>query len=193
MLTSAERQIVVLQALDQLERPLLRYATRLLNGDEDSARDAVQHAFMKLCEKTISDESENVAPWLYKVCRNRVMDLWRKAKREPLAELEHSNGAHSRELGPADQLEKSALLRLIQKLISQLATSEREVAELWAQGFSCREISGITTKTEGATRVCLHRAIKSLRKHPAIKNWCSDTEFDPPRVNTTRAAFRSVE
>jgi RNA polymerase sigma factor (sigma-70 family) len=176
MLTPAERQKLVLQALDEFERPLMRYATRLLNGDQDAARDAVQHSFLKLCERQEGDESdgekfENVAPWLYTVCRNRVMDQWRQSKREPIADAESSNGVYTRELGPGDQLEKTALLKLIQKLISRLAASEKEVAELWSQGFTNGEIAAVTGKAEGTVRVCLHRAIKSLRKHAAIKNW----------------------
>lgn len=176
MLAPAERQQLVLQALDEFERPLLRYATRLLNGDQDAARDAVQHAFMKLCERQEGDESEsdrfeNVAPWLFTVCRNRVMDQWRQSNREPIAEAGSSNGLYTRDLGPADQLEKTALLKLIQGLISRLSASEKEVAELWSQGFSNGEIAAVTGKAEGTVRVCLHRAIKSLRTHPAIKNW----------------------
>lgn len=179
MLTPVQRQSLVLQALDQFERPLLRYAARLLNGDQDAARDAVQHAFMKLCERQEGNDSEaekfdNVAPWLYTVCRNRAMDHWRQSKREPTVEAGNSNGVYTRELGPADQLEKTAMLKLIQQLISRLSDSEKEVAELWSQGFSNREVADITGKSEGAVRVCLHRAIKSLRKHPAIKSWFDD-------------------
>ena len=40
----------VLAVLDRYEAPLVRYAARLL-GDGDSAREAVQHAFLQLCER----------------------------------------------------------------------------------------------------------------------------------------------
>ena len=40
----------VLEAVDRYEAPLLRYARRLLD-DCDLAADAVQHAFLKLCEE----------------------------------------------------------------------------------------------------------------------------------------------
>ena len=41
----------VLAVLDRYEGPLVRYAGRLL-GDGDSAREAVQHAFLQLCERS---------------------------------------------------------------------------------------------------------------------------------------------
>ena len=174
MRTPAERRKeIVLKALDQFERPLLRYATRLLSGDENSARDAVQHAFMKLCEQQVSDLPDNLAPWLYTVCRNRTMDLLRRTRREPVANELQTDAAFAEEPDPASQLERVAMLRLVQELISQLAHSEREVADLWSQGFSNREIAKVTGRNEGAVRVCLHRAIKSLRQHPAIQRWIS--------------------
>lgn len=189
MPNSAERQKeLVLTALDQYERPLLRYATRLLGGDEDLARDAVQHSFLKLCEKPTVEFANNLAPWLYTVCRNRVMDIWRQTKREPVVEVGQSDDAFARELGPSVQFEKSAMLNLVQELISQLAASEREVAGLWSQGFSCREMSQVTGRTEGAIRVCLHRAIKSLRQHPAIKNWIAADEFGAATTNGSSAS-----
>ena len=178
MLTPAERRKkIVLSALDQFERPMLRYATRLLNGDEDSARDAVQHSFMKLCEQQVCHLPDNLAPWLYTVCRNRTMDLLRLTKREPAASELQTNAAFAEELDPASRLERETMLDLVQELISQLAHSEREVADLWSQGFSNREMSKVTGKSEGAIRVCLHRAIKSLRQHPAIQRWISVDGF----------------
>lgn len=177
MLTPAERQKqIVLGALDQFERPMLRYATRLLNGDEDSARDAVQHTFLKLCEQDVLKLPENLGPWLYTVCRHRAMDHFRRSQRESVAGKPGSDVACSRELEPSAQLEKSARLCLVQELISQLAHSEREAAELWSLGFSNSEMARVTGKSEGAVRVCLHRAICSLRQHPDIRKWISSDE-----------------
>ena len=44
----------VLAVLDRYEAPLVRYAARLL-GDGDSAREAVQHAFLQLCERSAEE------------------------------------------------------------------------------------------------------------------------------------------
>ena len=51
----------VLEAVDRYEGPLLRYARRLLD-DCDLAADAVQHAFLKLCEESHDRLEGRVAP-----------------------------------------------------------------------------------------------------------------------------------
>lgn len=176
-MTDQERQKeLVLDALDQFERPLTQYAIGLLQGDVDSARDAVQHAFMKLCERPIADLNGNQGPWLYTVCRNRVMDKWRRLKREPLVDEQQANGVLGRENDPAVALERMAMMSLVQKLIAKLAASEREVAQLYSQGFNHKEMAAITGRSEGAIRVSLHRAIKSLRANPKIQRWVSNDE-----------------
>ncbi len=105
MLTQAEkRKKAVLAALDEFERPLVRYATRLLSGDESAARDAVQHTFLKLC--STAEPPPNLPAWLYTVCRNRAMDRLRQNKREPLANQQETFACSllaSKELGPSEK------------------------------------------------------------------------------------------
>jgi DNA-directed RNA polymerase specialized sigma24 family protein len=48
MTSRSEAHGWVLEAVDQFEQPLTRYARRIL-GDVDLAAEAVQHAFVKLC------------------------------------------------------------------------------------------------------------------------------------------------
>src|SRR5688500_17109213 len=81
----------VLRALDEYELPLLRYAVRLLGGELDLARDAVQHAFLKLCDECsplapradnpLAEREDYTAAWLFRVCRNRALDHLRQAGR----------------------------------------------------------------------------------------------------------------
>ena len=56
---------------------LFRYLVKL-TGDETTARDAVQHAFLRMLEKDPAD----VAPraWLYRVATNAAMD-WTRGER----------------------------------------------------------------------------------------------------------------
>ncbi len=62
----------VLAVLDRYEAPLVRYAARLL-GDGDSAREAVQHAFLQLCERSPEDICGREAAWLFRICRNKAL------------------------------------------------------------------------------------------------------------------------
>ena len=81
MAASSEAHGWVLEAVDRFEQPLTRYARRLL-GDVDLAADAVQHAFVMLCGESRARVEAHVAPWLFRVCRNRALDHLRRAGRE---------------------------------------------------------------------------------------------------------------
>ena len=72
-----DRRQWVLEAVDQYEVRLLRFAARLL-GDEDAARDAVQQAFLQLCGQSAQRLRGRVGPWLFAVCRHYAIDVLRK-------------------------------------------------------------------------------------------------------------------
>lgn len=75
-----EQAAWVRETLNRYERPLVRYALRYA-GDLESARDAVQETFLKLCLADRSALNGKLAGWLFTVCRNRALDMRRKARR----------------------------------------------------------------------------------------------------------------
>jgi RNA polymerase sigma-70 factor (ECF subfamily) len=169
----------VLGALDEFEPRLVRYATRLL-GDEHTGRDIVQFAFLRLCQTTQQDVGDRLAPWLYTVCRNRALDLLRQSGREQ--ELDDSGDecdrtrrrvARTGDLDPSAQLEQRELQDCVRQAVDELPAAQREVLLLYSEGFPYREIAAITSRSEGAVRVVVHRAIVRLREHPLIR-----TQFD---------------
>jgi RNA polymerase sigma-70 factor (ECF subfamily) len=157
----------ILIVLEKYERPLLRFAWRI-TGNEESARDVVQHAFLKLCGQSEEAIGGRVAAWLFAVCRNLSIDLLRKKEASgedsghPLAEQP------GRESDPADAAEKADLHRQVHRMMDELPLPQREAVALWAEGFSYREISDMTKNSEGAIRVNVHRALKRLREHPLL-------------------------
>jgi len=68
-------------AVARHQAPLLRYATRLLHGDADRARDVVQDTFVRLMAQPPEQVDGHVAEWLFTVCRNRTHDVQRKEGR----------------------------------------------------------------------------------------------------------------
>ncbi len=164
MLNPGTRRQWVLAVLDRYEAPLVRYAARLL-GDGDSAREAVQHAFLQLCERSAAEFSDGrEAPWLFRVCRNKAMDLIRLRQRhtgDSEADLAMLVG---REPDPAELAERRDLCDELARRVTQLPASQREAVDLWCEGFSYREISAIAGQSEGNVRVLVHRAIKQLRQ-----------------------------
>jgi len=175
----ADKRAWVLAALDEFELRLVRYALRLL-GDESSARDAVQHAFLRLCGESPEEHPRPLAPWLFAVVRNRTIDLLRERGRA-LSLDQHGLDQHGLDDAchcklperfdddPAHLAERDDLLALVRRLLGDLPAAQGEIVVLWSEGFSYAEMSEITGRSEGNLRVLVHRAIAWLKQHPAIE------------------------
>jgi RNA polymerase sigma factor (sigma-70 family) len=166
----------VLEAVDLYELPLRRYARRLL-GDFDLAADAVQHAFVKLCEQSQAGLEGRVAPWLFRVCRNKALDHLRRAGREQAIDDEllrpSSSTATPVDRGagdPATTAERAEIGRRVLALVRELPAAQREALDLWCEGFASREIAEITGRSEGHVRVLVHRGLAGLRSHPLVQS-----------------------
>ncbi len=167
-----DRRRWVLSMLREYEVPLTRFVTRLL-GDEDAARDVVQFAFLRLCDRsdgTPDDDSDNhTARWLYTVCRNKSVDHLRLRQRSGRLSETEAAARMSREPDPARAVERDDLHRQLSVAIDGLPESQRETVLLWSEVLSYREIAKITDRTEVNTRVLVHRALQSLRNNPSVQ------------------------
>jgi len=164
----SQRREWVLATLDRYQAPLTRYALRLV-GDEDGARDAVQHAFLQLCSQSPDALDQRVAPWLFAVCRHKAMDLVRQRRRASSLEDREHPAFTSREPDPAMVAERHDLYARLSQAVAQLPPGQREAIDLWVEGFGYREIAQIIRQTEGNVRVLVHRGLKSLRQHPLAR------------------------
>jgi RNA polymerase sigma factor (sigma-70 family) len=162
--TGSRRQWV-LAALERYEVPLTRYARRLLR-EEESAREAVQHAFLQLCEQSPDELEGRVGQWLFAVSRNKALDLIRARARSNTKTAAEADLAQcvGREPDPADLAEQHDLYGQLNRLVAQLPEGQREAVDLWCEGFSYRQIAEIAGQSEGNVRVLVHRAIKRLRQ-----------------------------
>ena len=177
---SIDRQQRMLAALDEYEVRLTRFAARML-GDEQAARDIVQHTFLKLCDESPQILRRRLELWLFTVCRNKAMDWLRQSRHEQFtSEVEKASGQD-----PASEIEANELHTLLRTLVDQLPVSLREVVELWAQGFHYCEIAQITDRTEGHVRLLNHRALTRLRQHPTTHAIVDDKpgQYNLPQDN----------
>ena len=125
----------------------------------------VQHAFLRLCDRPPGTALERVDQWLFAVCRNRAVDLLRSRRRTARLADDMPCDFQSQEPDPAVTAERNDLYRQLCQLVAGLPPSQREVVDLWAEGFSYREIAEITDRNEITIRVKVHRALKTLRAH----------------------------
>jgi RNA polymerase sigma-70 factor (ECF subfamily) len=172
MTASSDAHGWVLEAVDRFEQPLTRYARRLL-GDVDLAADAVQHAFVTLCGESRARVEAHVAPWLFRVCRNRALDHLRRAGRETSLDDGDSDALATpadRRPDPSAAAEARDLATRLRLLLKHLPAAQRETIDLWCEGFSYREIAEISGRTEGHVRVLAHRGLAALRRHPLVRD-----------------------
>lgn len=144
--------------------PLLRYATRLLAGDADRARDVVQDVFVKLMAQPVQTVEGHTVEWLFTVCRHRALDILRKEgrmKRFGDGEAERVSTAEPR---PGRDLEAAELHQALLKMIEHLPHNQQEVVRLKFQnGFSYKEISRITSLSVSNVGFLIHTAVTRLR------------------------------
>lgn len=160
------REARIRGALERYERPLVRFARRLV-GDGEAARDIAQDCFLRLCQQARTPEPGRLAPWLFTVCRNRAIDHLRRTGRMP-----HVNGTAILDLepdsaagpGPAraasDADERSRILGLV----AGLPARQQELLRLkFEDGLTYREIARITGLSVSNVGFTLHTALKTLR------------------------------
>jgi RNA polymerase sigma-70 factor (ECF subfamily) len=148
------------------------FCLRML-GQADDAADVAQETFVQLYSHLGRlDEREPIAPWLFRVARNRCIDVIRRRRTVPLAQSDES-GETTLILEPADDeplpdvlFERAELQRVLSDAIAALPPAYAEVVALrYAGDRSFAEIAAILQCDEGAARVRFHRAKALLRRH----------------------------
>ncbi len=151
--------------------PLYNFCLRML-GQADDAADVAQETFVQLYSHLGRlDEREPLAPWLFRVARNRCIDVIRRRRTVPLG-LPDDAGESTFIGEPADDdplpevvVERADLQRVLSDAIAQLPPAYAEVVALrYAGDRSFAEIAIILDCDEGAARVRFHRAKALLRR-----------------------------
>jgi RNA polymerase sigma-70 factor (ECF subfamily) len=151
--------------------PLYNFCYRMLGQAEDAA-DVAQETFVQLYSHLGRlDEREPIAPWLFRVARNRCIDVIRRRRTVPLASGDDS-GEHAQQMDPADDeplpdelAERADLQRLLARAIDALPPAYAEVVSLrYAGERSFAEIAQILDCDESAARVRFHRAKGLMRR-----------------------------
>ncbi|SMP75331.1 RNA polymerase sigma-70 factor, ECF subfamily [Neorhodopirellula lusitana] len=174
-------------AVDCHEHRLLSYAKCLLR-DRTTAQDAVQETFLQLCRKareiaaspdppTLLEFAERLTPWLFTVCRTRVIDMQRKRNPHSFARSgtatrsgdPNDDAPEANVVDPSPMPEDTAIAdeeqQQVADSIGNLTPRQREILQLRMQGgLSYREIADVTGLTPTNVGFHLHQAVASLRQ-----------------------------
>lgn len=144
------------------ERPRLRNFIRRRVPDESDVEDLLQEVFFELVEAyRLLKPIDYVTGWLFRVARNRIIDLFRKKKPETFADLarEDKDGETlqfedmlpSADYGPEAAYMRSVILDELEIALAELPAEQREVFiahELEGHSFKeLSEASGVNVNT----------------------------------------------
>lgn len=140
-------------------RAVARRHCRHLSAADGEAEDIVQEALLAIhLKRGTWDQSRPVAPWVAAIVRNKVVDALRRRGHRvsvPIEEVIDSLPTEDRTAGISP--------RDIDTLLDQLKPSQREIVRsISLNGSSIQETAARLKMSEGAVRVSLHRALKTL-------------------------------
>lgn len=153
-LTIIEQDQLISEAMER-DEPRLRSFIRKRVADSAEAEDILQDVFYELIEAyRLMKPIEQVTAWLFRVARNRMIDVFRKSKpsslNEPVSSEEDTGDTledllPSPDQGPEAAYARGLLLDALDEALEELPAEQREVFvahELLGRSF--KEISAET-------------------------------------------------
>jgi RNA polymerase sigma factor (sigma-70 family) len=171
--TITEQDRLISQAVEK-DQPRLRSFIRKHVSDIGEAEDVLQDVFYELLEAyRLMKPVEHVTAWLFRVARNRMVDLFRRKKPTSLnnpASIEDDGDTledllPSEDAGPEAAYARSLLLDALEEALEELPQTQREVFiahELSGQSF--KEISAETGLSVNTLLSRKHYAVTHLRE-----------------------------
>src|SRR5215216_2069139 len=137
-------------------------------GNHHDAEDLTEQAFLQAYRHFERAQRESsgrpLRPWLIRIAHNLASNYHRDRSRRQEAALDtveppsHPHGTEQIVEGRED-------LRLVMERLERLSEDRREALIMrFALGMSNREIARALGRTDGATKVLIHRAIKQLEE-----------------------------
>ena len=171
--TITEQDRLISQAVER-DQPRLRSFIRKHVADTGEAEDILQDVFYELLEAyRLMKPVEHVTAWLFRVARNRMVDLFRRKKptslNNPVSVEEDGDTLEdllpSADAGPEATYARSLMLDALEEALEELPQAQREVFvahELMGQSF--KEMSAETGLSVNTLLSRKHYAVTHLRE-----------------------------
>jgi RNA polymerase sigma-70 factor (ECF subfamily) len=153
----AYRQLLV--SLAPRLRAVARSRCRSLGAPEDEIEDLVQEVLLTIhLKRGTWDQLRPIGPWVAAITRNKLIDVLRRRGRHITVPIEDFVDSLQ-----AEDQSPELPAREIDSLLARLRPQQREIVRsISLDGSSIRETADRLQMTEGAVRVTLHRALKTL-------------------------------
>jgi RNA polymerase sigma-70 factor (ECF subfamily) len=144
-------------------RAMARRRCRVAGAADGDAEDIVQEVLLAIhLKRGTWDPSRPIGPWIAAIVRNKLIDTLRRRGRHvtvPIDDVIDTLGAEDDSGSAPGGTSPSE----IDGLLAQLKGPQREIVKsISINGSSVRETADRLKMTEGAVRVALHRALKTL-------------------------------
>lgn len=131
---------------------------------EDVSEQVFLQAYRHLPKALAESQGRSLRPWLIRIAQNLAINLYRDRSRKPQSPLEAA-GEFATVHDTEDLVESREELDQVFEKVAELSDDRREALIMrFALGMDNGEIARAMGKTEGATKVLLHRAIKQLEQ-----------------------------
>lgn len=131
---------------------------------EDVSEQVFLQAYRHLPKALAESKGRSLRPWLIRIAQNLAINLYRDRSRKPVAPLDAA-GEFATNHDTEDLVEAREEFEQVLAKVAELGDDRREALIMrFALGMDNGEIARAMGKTEGATKVLLHRAIKQLEQ-----------------------------
>ena len=154
-----------LKSLYETYYPKIYSYAFLQMGDVHAAEDLASDVMLKMLESIKSYKLRGLpfGAWVFRIARNRLIDLHRRRRRR--GEIDLSESIASVLASPQALAERAIERGQIQVALRHLTDEQRQVIVLkFMEGFDNRSIGKIMGRSEGAIKSLQHRALGSLRR-----------------------------
>ena len=139
---------------------------RYMGFDEATAHDVVQDGFIRAFRHLRRcGDPERFEGWLFKIVSNLCRTAGKKRSRRSMEPLElHQSDLVDSEADPEQHAETSVMKEQIRAALDTLPDDQREALVLmYLQGYSVRDIAGMTDASSSAVKMRLKRGRDALK------------------------------
>jgi RNA polymerase sigma-70 factor, ECF subfamily len=137
-------------------------------GNHHDAEDLTEQTFLQAYRHFERAQRESngrpLRPWLIRIAHNLAANYYRDRSRRPITQLEDA-AVLSAPHGTEEMVEEREEVKEVLAGVSKLPEDRREALIMrFALGMDNREIARAMGRSDGATKVLIHRAIKQLEE-----------------------------
>jgi len=175
---------MALEKRQVVENTVAKESNRLLNfikskvSDKNDAEDILQDVFIQLWQGYQTIESiEKITAWMFRVARNKIVDLYRKKKPESFSKIENARNSEDdapmflaeilvdNSGNPDDVYTRELIWESIEDVLAEMPKSQRDVF-VWheLEGLSFKDMEKKTGNTLNTLLSRKRYAVQYLRK-----------------------------